>query len=105
VIIVVDDDVNVHDMNEVIWAVTTRTEPSRDIIILNNTPADTLDPSSPIRNLGSKLGIDATVKGPDEGHHRQSFDPVNPDPSTVKRVNSRLEELGLKKLGFGEESC
>ncbi len=102
-VIVVDEDVNVHDMNEVIWAVTTRTEPARDIIILNNAPADTLDPSSPIRNLGSKLGIDATVKGPDEGHHRQSFDPVNPDPSTVKKVNSRLEELGLKKLGLGEE--
>ncbi|MEM3637583.1 MAG: menaquinone biosynthesis decarboxylase [Conexivisphaerales archaeon] len=102
-LIVVDDDVNVHDMNDVIWAVTTRTEPARDIIVLNNVPTDTLDPSSPIRNLGSKLGIDATIKTQDEGHTRQSFDPVLPDPATVKRVNARLKELGLEKLGFKEE--
>ena len=58
--VVVDEDVNVHDMNDVIWAITTRTDAARDITIINNTPTDTLDPASPLVNLGSKLGIDAT---------------------------------------------
>lgn len=103
ILIVVDDDINVHNMDEVIWAVTTRTEPSRDILLLDNMPTDTLDPASQLRNFGSKLGIDATIKSADEGHNRQSFDPIIPDPETVKKVNSRLEEMGLKYLGIEEE--
>ncbi|GBL41828.1 uncharacterized protein AF_0209 [Nitrosarchaeum sp.] len=60
--VVVDEDINVHDINDVIWAITTRADAARDTIIINNTPTDTLDPASPLVNLGSKLGIDATQK-------------------------------------------
>jgi 4-hydroxy-3-polyprenylbenzoate decarboxylase len=69
--IVVDSDVNVHDINDVIWAVTTRADPARDTVIINNTPTDTLDPASPLVNLGSKLGIDATTKSKEEGYMRE----------------------------------
>ncbi|MEK0319318.1 MAG: menaquinone biosynthesis decarboxylase, partial [Nitrosopumilus sp.] len=69
--IVVDDDVDVHSMDDVLWAVTTRTDPARDTIIIDNTPTDTLDPASPLVNLGSKLGIDATQKTKEEGFERE----------------------------------
>src|SRR5918995_1202659 len=62
IFVVVDYDINVHDIHEVIWAITTKSDPKRDIIIIDNTPTDTLDPASPILNLGSKMGIDATTK-------------------------------------------
>ncbi len=69
--IIVDKEINVHDMNDVIWAVTTRADPARDTIIINNTPTDTLDPASTFVNLGSKLGIDATTKWKEEGYMRE----------------------------------
>ena len=69
--IVVDSDINVHDMNDVIWALTTRADPARDTVIINNSPTDTLDPASPLVNLGSKLGIDATTKWREEGYMRE----------------------------------
>ena len=65
--VVVDDDINVHDMNDVIWAITTRADAARDTTIINNTPTDTLDPASPLVNLGSKLGLDATQKQKKKG--------------------------------------
>ncbi|TLX99215.1 MAG: UbiD family decarboxylase, partial [Thaumarchaeota archaeon] len=68
--VVVDSDINVHDVNEMIWAVTTRADPARDTVIINNTPTDTLDPASQLTNLGSKLGIDATTKWKEEGYMR-----------------------------------
>ena len=55
--VVVDDDVNVHDINDVIWAITTRTDAARDVTIIDRAPTDTLDPASPLVNLGSKLGL------------------------------------------------
>ena len=69
--IVVDSDINIHDINEVIWALTTQADPARDTVIINNAPTDTLDPASPLVNLGSKLGIDATTKWRDEGYMRE----------------------------------
>src|ERR687885_288623 len=69
--VVVDDDINVHDINDVIWAVTSRADPARDTLIINNAPTDTLDPASPFVNLGSKLGIDATTKWREEGYMRE----------------------------------
>ncbi|NOJ26599.1 MAG: menaquinone biosynthesis decarboxylase [Nitrososphaera sp.] len=69
--IVVDSEINVHDINDVIWAITTRADAARDTIIINNTPTDTLDPASPLVNLGSKLGIDATTKTREEGYTRE----------------------------------
>ena len=65
-IIVVDDDVNVRDWKEVIWALTTRVDPARDTLIAENTPIDYLDFASPVAGLGSKMGIDATNKWPGE---------------------------------------
>jgi 4-hydroxy-3-polyprenylbenzoate decarboxylase len=59
-IIVVDDDVDVRDWKEVIWAITTRMDPARDTLIVENTPIDYLDFASPVSGLGSKMGIDAT---------------------------------------------
>ena len=95
IIVVVDHDVNVHDMNEVIWAITTRADPSRDTIIIDNTPTDTLDPASPRVNLGSKLGIDATQKTKEEGFEREIQEQVKTDDITKKKVDSKWSSYGL----------
>jgi 4-hydroxy-3-polyprenylbenzoate decarboxylase len=65
-ILVTDDDVNVRDWNEVMWALTTRVDPARDTLLVENTPIDYLDFASPVSGLGSKMGIDATNKWPGE---------------------------------------
>jgi len=62
----VDDDVNVRDWKEVIWALTTRVDPVRDTMMVENTPIDYLDFASPVSGLGSKMGLDATNKWPGE---------------------------------------
>jgi 4-hydroxy-3-polyprenylbenzoate decarboxylase len=93
--VVVDDDVNVQDMNEVVWAVTARTDPKRDIIIIENAPTDTLDPASPLVNLGSKLGIDATTKWKEEGYNREIQQLVQVDGNTKSYVDKRWQEYGL----------
>ena len=93
--VVVDDDVNVHDMDEVLWAVTTRADPARDTIIIDRTPTDTLDPSSPLVNLGSKLGIDATQKTKEEGFEREIQELVKVDDATKSLVDSRWSSYGL----------
>ena len=93
--IVVDSDVNVHDMNDVIWAVTTRADAARDIMIVSNTPTDNLDPASPLVNLGSKMGIDATQKTPQEGFQRVVQEQVSPDPEVSKMVDSRWADYNL----------
>ena len=87
--VVVDEDVNVHDMNDVIWAVTTRVDAARDITIIDKTPTDTLDPASPLVNLGSKLGIDATQKTLEEGFEREIQEQVKVDEETKKLVDSK----------------
>jgi len=95
IIIVVDHDVNVHDMNEVIWAVTTKIDAARDTIIIDNAPTDTLDPASPRVNLGSKLGIDATQKTKEEGFEREIQEEVKVDIDTKKMVDSKWSSYGL----------
>ncbi len=65
-IVVVDEDVNIRDWAEVIWAITTRVDPIRDTLLADNTPIDYLDFASPVSGLGSKMGIDATNKWPGE---------------------------------------
>ena len=94
-IIVVDSDVNVHNVNEVIWAITTRSDAARDTIIINNTPTDTLDPASPKVNLGSKLGIDATQKTLEEGFEREIQEEVKVDESTKEMVDSKWSNYGI----------
>jgi 4-hydroxy-3-polyprenylbenzoate decarboxylase len=93
--VVVDDDVNIQDMNEVIWAVTARTDPKRDIIIIENAPTDTLDPASPLVNLGSKIGIDATTKWKEEGYNREIQQLVQVDGNTKSYVDKRWQDYRL----------
>jgi len=93
--VVVDEDINVHDINDVIWAITTRADAARDTIIINNTPTDTLDPASPLVNLGSKLGIDATQKTREEGYEREIQQQVKVDTDTKNLVDSKWSSYGL----------
>jgi len=95
IFVVVDEDVNVHDMNDVIWAVTTRADAARDTIIIENTPTDTLDPASPLVNLGSKLGIDATQKTKEEGYEREIQELVKVDDTTKQLVDSKWSDYGI----------
>jgi len=95
-IIVTDDDVNVRDWKEVIWALTTRVDPQRDTLIADNTPIDYLDFASPVAGLGSKMGIDATNKWPGETG-RLWGTPIAMDEATRRRVDALWNELGLEK--------
>jgi len=95
IFVVVDEDINVHDMNDVIWAITTRSDAARDVIIINNTPTDTLDPASPLVNLGSKLGIDATQKTKEEGYQREIQELVSVDEDTKNIVDAKWSSYGI----------
>jgi 4-hydroxy-3-polyprenylbenzoate decarboxylase len=85
----------VHDINEVIWSITTKSDPKRDIIIIDNTPTDTLDPASPILNLGSKMGIDATTKTREEGFMRDIQKLVEVDKDTKILVDKKWIHYGF----------
>ena len=93
-IIVVDDDVNIRDWKEVIWAMTTRVDAARDTLIAENTPIDYLDFASPVAGLGSKMGIDATNKWPGETM-REWGRPIVMDEAVKRRVDALWGELGL----------
>jgi 4-hydroxy-3-polyprenylbenzoate decarboxylase len=95
IFVVVDDDVNVHDINDVIWAITTRSDAARDVMIIDKTPTDTLDPASPLLNLGSKLGIDATQKTKEEGFEREIQEQVKVDDATKSLVDSKWSGYGI----------
>jgi len=97
ILIVVDQDVNVHDMNDVIWAVTTRADPKRDTMLIDNAPTDTLDPASSLLNLGSKMGIDATKKMKEEGYERPIQEEAVPNKSTVSLVTKKWNEYGFQE--------
>jgi 4-hydroxy-3-polyprenylbenzoate decarboxylase len=94
-IIVVDEDIDVHDWADVIWAISTRVDPARDTLIIERTPIDYLDFSSPTDSLGSKLGIDATTKGPPEVT-RPWGKLMKMDPAIEELVKKRWKEYGLK---------
>lgn len=94
-IIVLDNDVNVQDMREVLWATTTRFDPARDVTIIDRTPTDTLDHASQLFNLGSKMGIDATRKGKDEGFMREWPEALKMDDRVKLRVDGKWKEFGL----------
>ncbi len=93
-IIVTDDDVNVRDWKEVIWALTTRVDPKRDTLIADATPIDSLDFASPVAGLGSKMGIDATNKWPAETN-REWGTPIAMSDEVKKRVDALWSTLGL----------
>lgn len=93
-IVVVDDDVNIRDWKEVIWAITTRVDPARDTLIADNTPIDYLDFASPVAGLGSKMGLDATNKWPGETD-RQWGRRIAMDDAVKAKVDAIWGELGL----------
>jgi len=93
-IVVTDDDVNVRDWKEVIWALTTRVDPARDTLIVERTPIDYLDFASPASGLGSKMGIDATNKWPGETT-RTWGTPIAMDAAVKARVDALWRDLAL----------
>ncbi len=93
-VLVTDDDVDVRDWKEVIWALTTRVDPARDTLLIENTPIDYLDFASPVSGLGSKMGIDATNKWPGETA-REWGTPIAMDAAVKARVDALWDSLGL----------
>ncbi|MDP1773454.1 MAG: 4-hydroxy-3-polyprenylbenzoate decarboxylase [Methylobacter sp.] len=91
-VIVVDDDVDVRNWQDVIWAMTTRMDPARDLTILENTPIDYLDFASPVSGLGSKVGFDATNKWPGETN-REWGRTIVMSPDVVKKVDEMWDTL------------
>jgi 4-hydroxy-3-polyprenylbenzoate decarboxylase len=93
-IIVVDDDIDIRNWQEVIWAITTRVDPARDTLLVENTPIDYLDFASPVSGLGSKMGLDATNKLPGETQ-REWGTTIAMDAATKQRVDEMWSSLGL----------
>jgi 4-hydroxy-3-polyprenylbenzoate decarboxylase len=93
-VIVTDDDVNVRDWNDVIWAMTTRMDPARDITLVENTPIDYLDFASPVSGLGSKIGMDATNKWKGETD-REWGEPIVMDEAVKQRIDDIWATLGI----------
>ena len=93
-VIVTDDDINVRDWKDVIWAMTTRMDPARDITLLENTPIDYLDFASPVSGLGSKVGFDATNKWPGETN-REWGKPITMSADITKQVEEIWSSLGI----------
>lgn len=93
-IVVVDEDVDIRDWKEVIWAITTRVDPVRDTVLVDNTPIDYLDFASPVSGLGSKMGIDATNKWPGETN-REWGRTITMTDEVKRRVDSIWQDLGI----------
>ena len=93
-VIVCDDDVDARHWPDVVWAMTTRMDPLRDTVMVDNTPIDYLDFASPVSGLGSKMGMDATSKWPGETQ-REWGQPIKMDEDICKRVNDYWSLLGL----------
>lgn len=97
-VIVVDDSVNARDWKEVIWAISTKMDPARDITVLENTPIDYLDFASPESGLGSKIGLDATDKWPPETHREWGAE-IRMTDEVIEKVDRIWNELGLPGSG------
>ncbi len=93
-IVVVDQDINPRDWKEVVWAMTTRMDPVRDTLLVENTPIDYLDFASPVSGLGGKMGMDATNKWPGETQ-REWGTPIQMDAATKAHVDAIWGSLGL----------
>jgi 4-hydroxy-3-polyprenylbenzoate decarboxylase len=93
-IVVVDDDINCRDWKDVIWAITTRMDPIRDTVLVDNTPIDYLDFASPVSGLGSKMGLDATNKWPGETQ-REWGTPIQMDAAVKQKIDRIWEQLGI----------
>ncbi len=93
-VVVTDDDVDIRNWEDVIWAMTTRMDPSRDATLVDNTPIDYLDFASPVSGLGSKMGLDATNKWPGETDREWGV-PISMSDEVKKKVDEMWDELGL----------
>ena len=97
-VIVVDDDIDARDWKDVMWAVSTRMDPARDITVIENTPIDYLDFASPESGLGSKIGLDATNKWPPETH-REWGTKIRMRDDVIETVTEKWPRLGLPGSG------
>ncbi len=97
-VIVVDADIDARDWKQVMWALSTRMDPARDITVIENTPIDYLDFASPVSGLGSKIGLDATDKFPGETH-REWGRQIRMDQAVVDKVDAMWSDLGLPGSG------
>jgi 4-hydroxy-3-polyprenylbenzoate decarboxylase len=93
-VVVTDDDVDARNWQDVIWAMTTRMDPARDTVIIENTPIDYLDFASPVAGLGSKIGFDATTKWPGETQ-REWGRPIRMSDEIRKRIDAMWPALGI----------
>jgi len=93
-VIVVDDDIDARNWKDVMWAISTRMDPARDITVIENTPIDYLDFASPESGLGSKIGLDATNKWPPE-IKREWGRLIRMDDDIVRTVSEKWPRLGL----------
>ena len=93
-VIVVDEDIDTRSWEDVIWAITTRMDPTRDTTLIDSTPIDYLDFASPVSGLGSKMGLDATNKLPGETT-REWGEPIRMSEDVRSRVDALWDELGL----------
>tara|TARA_B100000745_G_scaffold103704_1_gene66207 strand:- start:3029 stop:3955 length:927 start_codon:yes stop_codon:yes gene_type:complete len=98
IVIVVDEDINVRDWKDVIWAISTRMDPVRDITLLESTPIDYLDFASPVSGLGGKMGLDATNKLPPETN-REWGRKLRMSPEVTEKITNIWGELGLPGTG------
>jgi 4-hydroxy-3-polyprenylbenzoate decarboxylase len=100
-IVVTDDDIDVRDWREVVWAIATRVDPARDTVVVENTPIDYLDFASPVAGLGSKMGLDATSKWPGETA-REWGRPIAMDAEVAARVEAQWNAVfGAPRTGHG----
>ncbi len=93
-VIVTDDDIDARDWKDVIWAITTRMDPARDTVLVENTPIDYLDFASPVSGLGSKMGLDATAKWPGETQREWGV-PIAMSDTVKRRIDDLWESLGI----------
>jgi 4-hydroxy-3-polyprenylbenzoate decarboxylase len=100
-VIVVDKSINIRDPRQVVWAISSKVDPVRDVFILPETPFDTLDFASEKIGLGGRMGIDATTKIPPETDHEWGA-VLESDPDTAKKVTQRWQEYGLGDLNLTE---
>ncbi|PKN09122.1 MAG: menaquinone biosynthesis decarboxylase [Deltaproteobacteria bacterium HGW-Deltaproteobacteria-8] len=94
IIVVVDKNINVQNVSEVLWRIGNNVDPRRDVAILEG-PLDALDHASPLAFYGGKMGIDATKKGPEDGHHREWPSTLRMDEGVKAKVDALWEKLGL----------
>ena len=97
-VIVVDADIDARNWKDVMWALSTRMDPARDITVIENTPIDYLDFASPVSGLGSKIGLDATDKFPGESN-REWGRQIRMDDAVIEKVDAMWKNLGLPGSG------